>query len=44
MLLLCPFAVSEEIASGSCGMVLLVPAGSEWVQWAVDNGYVAVEE
>ena len=26
------------------GMTLLVPAGSQWIQWADDNGYVAVEE
>ena len=26
------------------GMTLIVPAGSQWVQWAEDNGYVAVEE
>lgn len=26
------------------GITLLVPAGSQWVQWAEDNGYVPVEE
>ncbi len=26
------------------GMVLLVPSGSSWIQWAENNGYVAIEE
>ena len=26
------------------GMELRVPAGSPWVEWAEDNGYIAVEE
>lgn len=26
------------------GIVLIVPSGSTWVQWAADNGFACVEE